>query len=280
MATFTFKSPNGNPVNYDNGVYGSDDTFYEFESFSSTRFKEYNDASNYLLLEGRGFTRAGDGTIKKITIAENGIKKIQISGLSLSVKKVGELENDPEGLALYLTKGDDIVTCTQYDDLWRAGSGNDKVYGEFGNDRLYGNGGNDRLYGQRGNDKLYGSSGNDYLKGGSGADRLNGGSGSDKFVYGTASEGKDAITLFDSSDVLVFEGSAFKLGTYKGTLKKANFETRALGHAADDRNDYFIFDRKTDSLWFDADGSRSGDAVMIADFDNNFALSYTDIAIV
>jgi Ca2+-binding RTX toxin-like protein len=138
----------------------------------------------------------------------------------------------------------------------------------------------DLISGYAGNDVLSGSSGNDRLSGGAGNDSLNGGAGADKFIYIAKSEGGDKIVSFETADVFQFEGSAFKLGSYHGTLKAANFISRASGHAAGDANDYFIFDKKLDQLWFDDDGKGAHKALMIADLDTNFNLTASDILIV
>ncbi len=156
-------------------------------------------------------------------------------------------------------------------DRWLGGNLKDIVSGNDGSDVLSGFGGNDVLTGDTGNDRL---------NGGAGKDSLNGGAGADKFVYAASSESGDKIVGFDATDFFQFEGSKFGLGTYAGALKAANFIARTTGHAAGDANDYFIFDKKLDQLWFDDDGKGAHKAVMIADLTNNFNLTAGDILIV
>ena len=158
--------------------------------------------------------------------------------------------------------------------------GFENVSGTSGGDTISGNTGANVLKGQKGADYIRGFGGRDALIGGLGIDYLVGGTGADKFVFTNSTEGGDKITDFELADVFQFEGSAFNLGTYHGTLKAANFIARTTGHAAGDANDYFIFDKKLDQLWFDDDGKGAHKAVMIADLTNNFNLTAGDILIV
>lgn len=170
----------------------------------------------------------------------------------------------------------------------KGGSGADDIRGNEVANRLYGNGGKDVIYGWEGKDylsggsrgdTLFGGTGKDTLFGGTGKDTLTGGTSADKFLYTAASQGSDVIKDFGTSDALVFEGSAFKLGSYKGELKSGNFVSRDSGHKASQRDDYFIFDESNDSLWFDANGKGAGGDILIADL-NNFGLVAGDIMIV
>jgi hypothetical protein len=73
------------------------------------------------------------------------------------------------------TSGADRIIGIQIDEVIRAGSGSDTVWGGRGNDQILGEAGGDLLHGQVGADKLFGGSGADRLYGGSGNDALNGG---------------------------------------------------------------------------------------------------------
>jgi Ca2+-binding RTX toxin-like protein len=78
----------------------------------------------------------------------------------------------------------DVFTDTfQFSTTYRAGNGNDTVYGGDGHDRLFG---------ENGDDCLFGGSGDDTLDGGRGNDILVGGEGADIFVFGKSS-GADRI---------------------------------------------------------------------------------------
>jgi serralysin len=169
-----------------------------------------------------------------------------------------------------------------------GGSGRDDIWGNEVANKLYGNGGkdvikgwerNDYLSGGSGADKLFGGTGKDTLVGGNGRDSLTGDAGADKFLYTARSHGGDVIKDFGASDFIVVEGSVFKLGNYAGALKPANFVANDDGHAARQGNDYFIFDRSDDTLWFDANGNAAGGDMLIADL-NNFGLTAADILVV
>ena len=157
-------------------------------------------------------------------------------------------------------------------------SGSDTLIGNSGGNKISGYGGNDTLSGRDGNDRLSGGTGDDTLRGGLGADSLSGGDGKDAFRYKQASEGGDTISDFAAGDKFRFEGSAFGLGSYAGTLQASHFVARASGHAAKHAGD-FIFDKSTDQLWFDDNGTAAGGATMIADM-NDFNLVRGDILIV
>jgi Ca2+-binding RTX toxin-like protein len=206
------------------------------------------------------------------------------------------------------TQGNDTIHGTNRADRLDGNGGKDVIYGRGGNDkisgddgffrqnddRLDGGAGDDELDAWAGNDELVGGAGKDVISGGTGNDRLTGGLGADKliggadglaqdsdrYIYLNKLEGMDTIFIFDATDFFQFEGSAFKLGTYSGTLKAANFVSRASGHTAGDANDFFIFDKKLDQLWFDDDGKGAHKAVMIADLSNDFNLTVNDILIV
>ncbi len=166
------------------------------------------------------------------------------------------------------------------DDLFSGGAGEDYLNGGGGGDTLNGNAGNDRLEGGLSNDFLFGGADNDTLWGGQGIDTMTGGKGLDKFLYMNRNEAGDSIVKFQSGDKFVFDGQAFKLGTYAGKLKAANFKSGTTNKAADS-NDFFIYRTTDDTLWFDADGKGiASTAIKIADLTNNVDLVVADILIV
>jgi Ca2+-binding RTX toxin-like protein len=114
------------------------------------------------------------------------------------------------------------------------------------------------------------------LTGAGGHDTLTGGKGADQFIYNKPSEGGDTLTDFTKGDHFVFVGGAFGQG---GT---ARFSSHAAEHDATGTKAQFIYDQHTDQLWFDANGSNAGGAVMIADLNGTagFNLVAGDILIV
>ncbi len=152
--------------------------------------------------------------------------------------------------------------------------------GNTGGNTMNGLDGNDSLWGRSGNDTLYGSNGDDVLVGGAGADRLSGGAGADSYKYYGSTEGGDTFTYFSSNDLLVFEGSAFGLGSFSGQLQSTAFTT-GNDTTAVRTTERFIYNQSDDTLWFDSNGSTTGGTrVMIADLANDYALAVADIWIV
>ena len=82
----------------------------------------------------------------------------------------------------------------------RGLGGNDRLDGRWGNDVLRGDLGNDTLSGGRGNDSLWGNQNNDRLFGGGGNDNLNGGIGSDRLE---GHHGADRLFGADGRDTLI-----------------------------------------------------------------------------
>ncbi len=182
---------------------------------------------------------------------------------------------------LYGDRGNDTLSGQEDADSLYGGIGNDSLYGGYGNDYIAGSNGSDNLSGQDGADKLDGGEQNDNILGGRGADTLNGGLGADRFIYNSVAEGNDVVKSFAADDVFVFKGSAFKLALFPGVMKVNFFISTDTSNQAQDFNDFFIFRRSDDTLWFDSDGNRSvADPLIIADLSNNFGLSHADIVIV
>jgi len=139
-------------------------------------------------------------------------------------------------------------------------------------------------------DALGGGLGNDKLWGGSGNDALTGGAGKDTFVFdaklGTAKT--DRKVNFDTvkdysvkDDAIWLENSLFKSNKVlfnaikKGTEAKAvklNAKFFSLDEAKDS-DDFFVYNTKTRVLSYDADGNGSKQAVEIATFTKNKALT-------
>lgn len=177
--------------------------------------------------------------------------------------------------------GNDILWGGNGNDTLYGGLGQDSLYGESGDDSLFahdgtllgdthgnlldGGFGNDYLFGNQGNDTLIGGFGDDTLIGGTGTDSLTGSGGADVFRYTAPDQGGDYITDFKSGTDL-FKFTFTSLGP---TLDSDEFATT--------RNDYtgtgllsgegFVFERingNNGDLWYDPDGTVSGDEVLIA----------------
>ena len=115
----------------------------------------------------------------------------------------------------------DVLNGSTRDEVFNAGSGNDRVFGGSGDDTLNGGSGNDALDGGAGDDTLYGGSGDDALEGGAGDDVLFGGSGND-IMHGGG--GDDILTGGAGDDIFVFGGedriTDFAVGEDRIDLRK------------------------------------------------------------
>ena len=143
---------------------------------------------------------------------------------------------------------------------------------------------NDRLTGTAGTQTLTGQFGADTIWGASGADTLWGGGGNDAFVFremGTANadrvsdfaSGSDKVQLDDSAFLAIGAGGNFASGDVR-------FWSAPGATAGHDANDRVIYNQTTGSLYYDADGSGSGMAQLIATFAGNPAIAATDIAVI
>lgn len=169
-------------------------------------------------------------------------------------------------------------------DTVNGGSGNDTVFGGSGSDELNGGRGSDQLDGGRGRDSVDGGSGDDLVNGGRGTDVLTGGTGDDAFVFDSrlSSSNVDTITDFDTDDdTIVLSTWVFKeLIPALGGLSDDQFHAAAGATGGADEFDRIIYDTTTGSLYYDADGSGSKDAVRFAVVDGSPTLTTEDFVIV
>lgn len=146
---------------------------------------------------------------------------------------------------------------------------------------LTGNAAANVLSGGSGNDTLSGGSGNDILLGGAGNDALNGGAGRDSLRFNTtlnASTNVDRITGFVAADdTIQIDDAVFAGIGPTGVLGATAFRA---GTAAGDANDRIVYDSATGRLWFDADGTGAGTAVLFATLTAGTALSAADFMII
>ena len=155
--------------------------------------------------------------------------------------------------------------------------------GTFANiERVLGGNGGDSLIGAAGAQELSGRKGNDTLAGGAGNDELWGGGDTDTFVFReTGTANADRVADFTSGlDKLILDASAMSALGASGNFAAgdARFAANASG-TAQDASDRVIFNTTTKQLFYDADGSGSGTAVLIATLQSGGALAATDIVI-
>jgi Ca2+-binding RTX toxin-like protein len=147
-----------------------------------------------------------------------------------------------------------------------------------GNDWVVGTGGSDTILGGAGDDILQGGRGNDTLKGELGNDVLTGGAGSDRFVLDMLG-GRDNITDFARGDKIVLDDAVFSMLANFRAGNIVNLTDGQMQSKSYQADDYLIFNKTTQTLFYDADGSGSGQASALAWLENVNTLSYSDFLI-
>ncbi|MEQ1670856.1 MAG: calcium-binding protein, partial [Hyphomicrobium sp.] len=138
---------------------------------------------------------------------------------------------------------------------------------------IHGNAGFNCIRGGAGNDSLFGFGGNDRIEGQQGNDHLYGGTGVDRFIFrerSAATDGIDRIYDFTDADKIVIDTVAATVTTQ---LKAYQF---TLGTSAADTSDRVIYDQATGAVRFDADGSGSKAAVLIAVLNTKPPVTFAD----
>jgi VCBS repeat-containing protein len=189
---------------------------------------------------------------------------------------------------LYGEADDDVIDGGNNDDYaWggegadqmSGGTGNDGLFGENGDDQLSGGDGDDSLEGSEGDDTLVGGDGQDFLTGGLGSDVLTGGVGGDFFNFQSASDGPDEITDFATgTDQIRVSASDFGGGLAAGGA--VSLVSGSDPRANDDATGQFLYDTDDGSLFWDADGTGSGAAVLVATLSNVPPLETSDFIVV
>ena len=140
--------------------------------------------------------------------------------------------------------------------------------------------GND-MFANAGKDTLSGGAGADYLSGGLGNDRLTGGTQADFFVFNAKlnkTSNVDTITDFKRvDDTFQLENAIFKKLTKVGALSKSSF---VVGAKAKDKNDYIVYDKTKGYLYYDADGSGKGAAILSAKIKKGTVIDHKDFFVI
>lgn len=127
--------------------------------------------------------------------------------------------------------------------------------------------------------------GNDHanaLYGNLGSDRLTGNGGEDFFVFDTAPSAGNADIVTDftiGEDRLVFNNAVFTKIGKDGAMAVSAFAAND-GGLAEDRRDRIVYDTASGEVFYDADGSKSGKAVLVAQIDPGLALSASDMLVI
>ncbi len=180
------------------------------------------------------------------------------------------------------------VVMTPSQNFLRTADGPDTIEGSSAGDWVLARAGDDRILGGGGNDTLTGEEGNDTLDGGAGNDGLSAGIGNDSFVFSAAPGAANADSIGDftsGADKIVLDAAVMGALGAQGDFAPADARFYAAagasaGHDADDADDRVVYNTTTGQLWYDADGSGSGVAQLIATLQGNPALAATDISVI
>src|ERR1044072_6085337 len=134
------------------------------------------------------------------------------------------------------------------------------------------------MSGGDGDDNVIGGDGDDTVEGGDGRDFMVGGDGADTFAFQSASDGPDVIDDFaPGTDTIQVSASGFGGGlTAGGTVSLVS----GADPTASGATGQFLFDTDDGRLLWDADGTGSGDAVLVATLSNVPSLTASDFAVI
>ncbi len=245
------------------------DTFSFLDNYPAQYFTLLARAAGGFSLTSTEEAPSGGGVITRFVSFLN-FEHLQFNNLTLSLApSTGNdlLNGDAGRNRLYGYGGADTLIGQAGVDFLYGGEGADSLYGGSDVDVLEGQSGNDTLYGGIGADRLYGGTGNDTLSGGTGIDRLSGEGGSDRFVFDSAIGADRADLVLDfvqRSDYLVLDDDIFKALQGRSSVPTGWLRLVTTGHAAQDSNDYLIYNSSSDQLYYDPDGTGPRGAMLVA----------------
>ena len=135
----------------------------------------------------------------------------------------------------------------------------------------------DSLVGGVAKDTLSGGAGDDTLVGGGGGDVLTGGVGIDTFRLGGDLKAATFTDFVSGVDVIELDNALFTILTTEGSLALDAFVN---GTKAASESQVLVYDQAKGNLYFDADGSGPGPAVLIGVFTNQALLNAGDFKVV
>jgi len=185
--------------------------------------------------------------------------------------------------------GDDIYYVDNAGDrvVEQAGEGHDLVVSSV-SFNLRGTGAEDikllgsaalNAEGDAGANRVTGNAGHNVLRGDAGNDVLTGGAGYDNFVFDTAlgKNNVDRITDFSvADDTILLNAAIFGAAGPAGYLAQGAFQTGSVATEADDR---ILYDAASGNIFYDADGSGAGAAVLFAQVTPGLTLSNFDFIV-
>jgi Ca2+-binding RTX toxin-like protein len=135
----------------------------------------------------------------------------------------------------------------------------------------------DSLVGGVAKDTLSGGAGDDTLVGGGGGDVLTGGVGIDTFRLGGDLKAATFTDFVSGVDVIELDNALFTVLTTEGNLALDAFVN---GTKAASESQVLVYDQAKGNLYYDADGSGPGAAVLIGVFTNQALLNAGDFKVV
>lgn len=169
---------------------------------------------------------------------------------------------------------------------YRLGGSIENLYGDgIKNINLTGNSHNNWVTGTNGRNVLKGLDGNDKLMGYLSHDTLTGGAGKDQFYFNEARSNFDADTITDfkrGTDKIWLFASGFDVGftftQWHEHLMPDVFHASKNGHAQD-AEDRILYATRTGKLYYDEDGTGSGERILLATFDHHPSLHGRDFMV-
>jgi len=213
-------------------------------------------------------------------------------GTAFDDRIVGNAANN----TLFGGNGNDIFVASAGRDMLDGGSGFDTVdysggagvvvtLGSLRNiEGAVGSASADRITGTAASNRLDGGAGNDTVVGGRGNDTLIGGAGSDAFEFRelVTRAGPDRIVDFTPGvDKIWLDDAGHSRIGLRGNFADNDVRFWAAPGATrgHDANDRVIYDVSTGNLYYDADGSGRGAAVLIATLEGAPSISAADFAV-
>jgi VCBS repeat-containing protein len=188
-----------------------------------------------------------------------------------------QLHGEGDGDVIDGGNDDDYLWGDDGNDDLSGGAGNDALFGDNDDDDLSGGDGNDNLDGGDGADTLLGGNGEDFLIAGLGLDVLTGNADADTFYFQLASNGPDEITDFAAgADKILISAGGFGGGLFAGATVSL---VSGSDPTASETSGQFLYDTDDGSLFWDADGTGSGEAVLVATFTNIPSLEASDFIV-
>jgi Ca2+-binding RTX toxin-like protein len=135
-----------------------------------------------------------------------------------------------------------------------------------------------RLTGNSSGNVVRGNNGNNRINGGDGNDELTGLGGQDTFLFGfgaalNAAANVDVITDFNVVDDTIWLNATLFGSLGAGGVSASEF---VIGPAAQDADDYLIYDDVTGALSYDSDGNGGTAAIQFAELSPGLALTNLD----